>query len=274
MRIPVPNRIARMRSSGRARGRSPSALSRSELNELSRLETLPRFQPGDADLLGGSLRYVDAASLVSAFRSIFVDRLYEFRTNRHEPAIIDGGANIGLASLFWARSLHEPRIIAFEPDPKSYMAFSENIRRFALTQVEPIQAALWTTNSIAQFETQGADAGHISARGDVEVTTIRLGDVIGPQVDLLKLDIEGAEVAVLTDAEPHLERVRRVFVEYHSFLDCDQELDELLGVFRRQGFRYWIRPEFAPQHPFLEVVGDHEMDLRLNIFATRTEPRL
>ncbi len=52
------------------------------------------------------------------------------------------------------------------------------------------------------------------------VRTVRLADyLIGDRIDLLKIDIEGAEVPVLEDCAARLDWVDRVFVEYHSFTD-------------------------------------------------------
>lgn len=63
------------------------------------------------------------------------------------------------------------------------------------------------------------------------VRTIRLGSVLArlDRVDLIDLDVQGAELEVLSEAAPWLGRVRRVHVETHT-----PEIDERLpGVFQR-----------------------------------------
>jgi hypothetical protein len=93
-----------------------------------------------------------------------------------------------------------------------------------------------------------------------------LGD--GP-VDLLKMDIEGAECDVLAGQDAALARVKRVFVEYHSYAKKPQRLDELLALFRRAGFRVQIHPELISPRPFVARADEDGMDHRLNIYAWR-----
>ena len=144
--------------------------------------------------------------------------------------------------------------------------------------VEVVPAALWTTEGRVSFVADGADAGHVAgldaALGEgAAVRSVRLADVLGREhrVDLLKLDVEGAEIDLLVDAEEQLNVVDRVFVEYHSFADRPQKLDELLLLLTRAGYRLQVHQEFASPQPFLGVLTDAGMDMRLNVFAWRPE---
>lgn len=250
---------------------STRRLRRREGHELRRLEQLPRFTPGEANLLGGKVRYVDSSSLVSAYRAIFNSSIYSFRSDRPDPFIIDGGANIGLATLFWTRAFPSPRIHAYEPDPGCFEALNINVARFGLRDVTLHQAALWTTTGSLNFAAQGADAGRLSETGNTRVASIRLAETLDHPIDLLKLDIEGAEVDVLNDSAHKLDNVQRLFVEYHGFRNQDQRLGELLELLRAAGLRYWLHGEYAPPQPFVETSVDHDMDLRVNVFAVRQE---
>lgn len=89
------------------------------------------------------------------------------------------------------------------------------------------------------------------------------------RVDLLKLDIEGAETAVLLEAERDLARVDRIMVEYHSFVDRPQALDELPALLRRQSFRVYIETQTRAVRPFLGIQNDRGIDNRCDIYAWR-----
>ena len=89
------------------------------------------------------------------------------------------------------------------------------------------------------------------------------------RIDLLKVDIEGAETKVLLDCDDALQRIRYLYVEYHSFSDQDQELHTLLAVLAKNGFRYYVeRVGPKHQHPFAGM-KPAEMDMQLDIHAIR-----
>jgi hypothetical protein len=91
------------------------------------------------------------------------------------------------------------------------------------------------------------------------------------RVDLLKLDIEGAETQVLREAQHRLDRVERIFVEYHSLVDKPQNLPELLGVLAASEFRFFATGSERRVRPFHGVPADRGIDLQLNIFAIKTQ---
>ena len=124
-----------------------------------------------------------------------------------------------------------------------------------------------------QFFREGADAGRMSQPvrngQSCSVRTVSLKDFLHRPVDMLKLDIEGAETEVLIDCAEELKDVRRIFVEYHSFADQPQRMDELLRVLREQGFRVQVITQFSSPQPLLKQALNLGMDLQLNVFAYR-----
>lgn len=238
------------------------------------LETRPRHRPGSVRLDARAISYVDGPSLASAYRAIFLDRIYDLPAGLARPTIIDGGANIGLACLRWLDLHPSARLIAYEADPRIAAVARENTA--AHPAVEVVSSALWIEEGEVTFHVEGADAGRIDAgqsgaAPSVTVGAVRLADVLADvgRVDLLKLDVEGAEVDLVLDAKDSLAAVDRVFVEFHSFVARDQRLDELLAVLRAAGFRTFVQSEFVSPRPFSLSVEDAGMDLRVNIFAVR-----
>jgi FkbM family methyltransferase len=247
---------------------------RARQNEFRRLSELPRRTPTTTDLLGASTHMVDAASFLSAYRAIFQSEIYAFEPADPEPTIIDGGANIGLATIYWKRHFPDAEIIAFEPDPRLYETLKQNLEEHEYGDVRVVRKGLWSEDTTLKFQPDGADGGHV-AGGENEgadmqqIPVTRLVPYLNNPVDLLKLDIEGAEVEVLNDAAGHLGSVQNLFVEWHSYIGEEQRIDDILRVLQEADFRIHVQPELVADQPFLERLESAGMDHRLNIFAYR-----
>ncbi|RMD99204.1 MAG: FkbM family methyltransferase, partial [Deltaproteobacteria bacterium] len=261
------DKLGRARSLFRAGG--PRAL-----REWRRLRALPRHVAGTTTILGTPIRFTDAASFLSAYEEIFLHEIYGFAPSRRAPRIIDCGANIGLAVLYWKRRWPDARVIAFEPDPAAYAALLSNCAVFGHHDVEAVCKAVWTAHGPLAFVREGADAGRLGCvraeKGNCTVEGYRLRDALGGgPVDLLKLDIEGAEVDVVADCAGRLDAVEHIFVEFHSFLGTEQRLDELWQHLRAAGFRLHVQATYASPRPFVLRPSSEGMDLRLNVFGWR-----
>ena len=192
------------------------------LRQLKRsLGHLPRHQPGHVCIWGWELEYVDAASCLSAFDFTVVRNWLDFGSSHPSPRIIDGGANIGISVLNYKRLFPQARITAFEPDPDICAVLRRNLKTNRAEDVEVIEAALWDTETELCFESDGADGGRIDLgqRGSssIWVRTHRLVDYLNESVDMLKLDIEGAEGRVILDCGNHLRVAKNLVLEYHTF---------------------------------------------------------
>jgi hypothetical protein len=101
--------------------------------------------------------------------------------------------------------------------------------------------------------------GAVAGRAQT-VPSLRLRDVLdqGP-VDLLKLDIEGAEDAVLADCEPALRAVKAIVMDLHEFDPSVRQAPRVLELLSRAGFSYaidefvalpWREPAAGADTPF------------------------
>src|SRR5438552_3612860 len=138
-----------------------------------------------------------------------------------------------------AAALPHPRarITAFEADPSIYQVMVENLRRNGATDVETVQAAVWNKTGEIEFHSEGADSGAIATRAHREsgairpVPSLRLRDVLDDEpVDLLKLDIEGSEAAVLDDCRGALGNVRALALDLHEFDPAHRQTGEVLDL--------------------------------------------
>jgi len=249
----------------------PTPLSHEE-QERQRLANSPRYVEITTDLPGFIVRVPDGQSFVASWKEIFERGIYEFNAKTSAPRILDCGANVGLGCIFFKARFPKARITAFEPDPAIFKYLKQTIESAGLNDVELIQKAVWSSDTILRFRSEGADAGRIeedSTAKMIEVHTIRLRDYLSEPVDFLKIDIEGAETKVLLDSADLLANVSNVFVEYHSFPKKEQTLDQILSVLKGAGFRLQIHPMMAAAKPFVKREEYLGMDLQLNIFAYR-----
>ncbi|MCW2246962.1 FkbM family methyltransferase [Azospirillum fermentarium] len=207
------------------------------------LKNFPRRVPGRLVIDGRELRYVDLHSFYWQALQIFHSRLYDIRTTETAPLIVDCGAHIGLASLYFASRFPQATIHAFEADPAIAEVMAANLLAQGIMQVTPYAKAVWTHGDGITFADTHDDSGHVVSGGPAEgkrVESIRLRDFLaglGRPVDLLKLDIEGAEFAVADDCDGALGGVRRIIAEVHCMDHADGTLASFVSVLERNGFR-------------------------------------
>ena len=204
-------------------------------SEQDRLLAYPRYTRTTARLLGRTIEIADSASYLFMRREIFDSEIYRFETGRERPLIIDCGANIGLSVVYFKLLHPQATVLAFEPDRELFALLARNVATFGLTDVELHEKAVWSESTRLDFFHEGADGGRIAALNDdsesiQQVETVRLRDLLDRRVDLLKLDVDGAEQIVLEDCRDSLENVERVFVEVHCFSGRPQGLGELLSL--------------------------------------------
>lgn len=235
-----------------------------------------RFHQGVFSILNKKFVFVDPASFVFMYLDIFINESYKFEINKTEPLIIDCGANIGLSVLYFKTLYPDATIKAFEPDVKIFKVLEENCNKFSLKKVELFNKGVWINNEEVSFLSDGADGGKITNESDSnkldKIEMVRLKDVLEKEIeiDLLKIDIEGSEVEVISDCSESLQGVKFLFVEYHSSVGEEQRLDDLLGVLKKAGFRYYINSvNYTPKNYFLNRTSNNGFDLQLNIYACR-----
>jgi FkbM family methyltransferase len=167
-------------------------------------------------------------------------------TDADPRLIVDVGAGIGDFAVLAASSFPAARVLALEPIPRSFAALERNLGRNGLTNVEAHCTAVGTRPEYALHRARwSAQASAVSADGALVVPAMPLDRLIaGRQVDLLKIDCEGAELEVLDSAGDSLDLVARLVVEYHDHLiaGAGDRVEELLraaglGV-RRSPDRY------------------------------------
>ena len=139
--------------------------------------------------------------------------------------VIDAGANIGQYTLLASTIVGtEGAVHSFEPVPDTFVQLSTNVKTNQLSNVYLNQAALWnesTTLKLSLSEEMNDNIGSYSVgvtnqATAVESVSVRLDDYIVSKkikrVDLIKMDIEGAEFSALMGMQDVLERERPILL--------------------------------------------------------------
>ncbi len=255
-----------------ARRSSPRYLSR-EHWEIYRLIDRPRRTAGVVGIGGVHVHYIDGLSTFHQWVQIFRENTFGFRSSTPSPLIIDAGANVGLATLFWQSAFPRPEIVAVEPCDVAFACLARNVGGRPGTTL--LHNALWSAAGSVPFRQHVDDTSHIAPAGGAPgetVDAITLGSILAAcdrEVDFLKIDIEGAEVDVLLEARPHLPRVRRLFVEYHQFPERRQRLSELLRLLEDEGFDYVLDARREVPQTFDRDTAAASLLYTVNIYADR-----
>ena len=160
--------------------------------------------------------------------------------------IVDLGANIGLASLFLYDALAPERLIAVEPVASNFAMLQSNLS-FAGSSIVCVNAAVGRAAGFAQIvdarvATWGAQfAPAASARNAVRQTTVpelMLANGLD-RIDLLKIDVEGAEEEIFAEEADWLSKVGVVLVELHT----DLAASRFHAAASRWGFRMASLPD-------------------------------
>jgi len=241
--------------------------------EFRRVSKLNRFSPFELSFLGHKMLINDNVTFLHSRKEIFIDEAYKFRSDRRDPFILDCGANIGLSVLYFKKEFPGSQIIAFEPDPDLYKILLKNIHSFQLENIQAIEAACWTEEGTLGFQKEGAHSGSLTNFWDesrkIQVRSVNLGKYLNRTVDLLKMDIEGAEYEVLNGIRQSLRNVKNIVFEYHSSIQSDQKLADILSLLKEAGFRYHIKEAFTRSRPLFDKDVMLNMEMQLNIYGTR-----
>lgn len=240
--------------------------------EIKRLKKLSRYTVGCTNILGKPFKFHDNASFLVTYNELFVQEIYKFKPTLNNRYIIDCGANIGLSVIYFALNYPKHTIIAFEPQQDLFLILEENVKHFGLKNVQLHNKAVWDKYEQLEFFTDGGMGGRIndaySGQVPVKVNAVPLMDYLDKEIDFLKIDIEGAEDAVLRSCIGNLNKANNIFFEYHNKINQSQTLDELLLIMKNEGFTYYIKESAPRDRPFVNSIRICEtFDMALNIFC-------
>jgi FkbM family methyltransferase len=157
---------------------------------------------------------------VSIYSSILLGREYDFDLPFSPKIIVDAGANVGMASIYFSHRYPDAKIIAVEAEASNFAMLARNVKLYP--SIIPVHAALWNRDGEISIADPGPfeEWGFITREGPgVKVRAITMQTLMNEMqirlIDLLKVDIEGAEKEVFETCD-WMQDVRCLMIELHD----------------------------------------------------------
>jgi FkbM family methyltransferase len=176
---------------------------------------------------GQRLEFALTNMYIGSLMGVFHDQEYDCATQLEQVPrrILDLGGNIGGALVFFSKAFPKAELAVVEPDPRNLPLLRKNLglNRVSATVIEgAIGSAAGTltlrygTNPTCS-SLEGTGMHDLSNRVEVTVTTVPevMRQAGWDEIDLLKIDIEGAEEDLLAKDNQWLAKVGAVIMEIH-----------------------------------------------------------
>ncbi len=163
------------------------------------------------------------SSDLSVFETVFLDREFDFYKCEGTRLIIDGGANVGYSTAFFAQRFPDATVMAIEPSGDNVAMLRANCA--GLDNVTVIEGGLWPVSCRLRIanpqdpawsfrcEQAPDDAADAFPAYSIEDVISRSGR---ERCDLLKLDVEGAEEYLFAQPGKWLSLVDILLIEVHG----------------------------------------------------------
>lgn len=196
--------------------------------------------------VAGSKMYVGLEGLPECYRDTFRPYITSHnwerlttemfkRVVKEGDVVVDIGANIGYFTLLSARLIGKKgRVYSFEPEPVNYNLLLKNINLNSYDNVVPLNKAVSNVKGMVRLYLSDSDTGAHTLRHNpsggkfvtthsgkfVEVESIILDEFFegkGHAINVIKLDVEGAEMAVLLGMDKILTQNQdlKIFAEFY-----------------------------------------------------------
>jgi FkbM family methyltransferase len=197
------------------------------------------FQAGDREV---TLEVRDDSSTQLVSREVFHDAVYAPVANIAPPRVVlDIGGHIGLTSAFFRLVYPHAAILAVEPDPGSFAILSGNAERIG--NCRAFNVGLYDRDALAHFNAAqisvlsslfpvphdgvASAAAHVRLRHAGAFADELAVQFALPGFDLIKIDTEGAELAILGALGERVAQANVIHLEFHSAADR-RAIDDLL----------------------------------------------
>jgi FkbM family methyltransferase len=230
------------------------------MNKLILKSTSTLHKASKISLFSYNIEYFGAKSIYILIKEIFLFHEYNVNLKKDNPLIIDCGSNIGLSIIYFKKIYPKSKIIAYEASPFVFPILRNNVMNNNLSDVSVFNLALFDKETELPFyfnenESQMASLskGDAASGNQVLVKTIKLSSVFEEfeSIDLVKIDIEGAEIEVIQELalSGYLNKPAQYLIEYH-FIENSKSLhlSDFLKAFEINGYKYRIKGDYKNKY--------------------------
>lgn len=186
---------------------------------------------GDKFYVEGKMNEIKA--LVDVMAEVYYLQVYTSNAQhfdiKSQDIVVDVGANIGIFTVYAAKSAHHGKVYAFEPFPKTFEILNKNVYLNDLKNVEVFKLGIDGRKGIQRFYSTlfsifntsypelRSDKKHLD---ETIINTITINDLFEDlnikKIDFLKMDCEGAEYnAMFNTKQEYFEKIKKIAMELH-----------------------------------------------------------
>ncbi len=161
---------------------------------------------------------------MGVFQQVLIEEEYKIPVKQDAKTIIDGGANIGMTSIYLANKYPDAQIISIEAGADNFEILKQNVA--AYKNITPIYGAVWGRETNLKFVDtgRGSNLYQVHESDEVSEGSLKAYTVEGIRtqmgwdtIDILKLDVEGAEKSIFeTKPEEWITKTKLIMVETHD----------------------------------------------------------
>lgn len=159
---------------------------------------------------------------IAIFEQIFINDEYKISCDFNPKTIVDLGANVGYASLYFTMKFPEANIVALEPEINNFNTAKQNLNNYS--NITLLQGAVWHNNDPLYLIDEGlGEAGFMvnENKNAKPIKAFTIKDIMqmlnSQHIDILKIDIEGAEKEIFeNNYESWLPYTKIILVETHD----------------------------------------------------------
>jgi FkbM family methyltransferase len=180
------------------------------------------------------------------FEQIFLFKEYDIKIPFEPNLIIDAGANVGYASIYFAKRFPNCKIIALEPEKTNFDTLLLNCKN--MPNIIPLKKGLWHENTVLYIDNINDNKWSFELTTEakehgiaIETCTISELEKQYGAIDILKMDIEGAEKEVFEyNSSEWPGRIKLIIVETHDHKknNCSQTVHASIMNFDFHHFRH------------------------------------
>jgi len=193
---------------------------------------------------------------IDIFYEIFFKEIYALPGPQTGPikTVVDLGANVGLSALYFLQQYPNAQVICVEPEASNFKMLSKNLQpEIATGKVKALQVAAMAQDGFVSFESANAKYNSRVVQGGFEnnIPSVSIPTLMErfeiDHIDLLKVDVEGAEKYIFSGNIDWLQKVDDVIIELHS----DEDRAVCMRAFKQHNFVVEsVHADLANEHLF------------------------